>query len=48
MDKKSIQQKKWFFTTILAICFFLINQQPILAQNIRVTINMQNVPMESV
>ncbi|EGK01985.1 SusC/RagA family TonB-linked outer membrane protein [Dysgonomonas gadei] len=48
MDKKSIQQKKWIFTTILAICFFLINQQSILAQNIRVTINMQNVPMESV
>lgn len=48
MDKKSIQQKKWFFTTILAICFFLINQQSILAQNTRVTINMRNVPMESV
>ena len=48
MDKKSIQQKKWFFTTMLAICFFLINNQPILAQSIRVTINMQNVSMESV
>lgn len=33
---------------MLAICFFLINNQPILAQSIRVTINMQNVSMESV
>ncbi len=46
MDKKSIQQKKWQFICTFAICFLLISL-PIHAQNIRVTIKMQNVSMES-
>ncbi len=47
MDNKNIQQKKRLFAYVLAISFFLINL-PLHAQNIRVTIKMQDVPMESV
>lgn len=47
MYKKSIKQKKWFFAYAIAIGFFLISL-PIHAQNIRVTIKMQDVPMDSV
>jgi len=45
MDKKNIQQKKWVLAIMLTFSFFLINL-PVHAQNVRVSINMQDVPME--
>lgn len=47
MNKKNIQQKKWPLIFLYAIGFLLINLS-VHAQNIRVTIALQDVPMERV